>query len=805
MSEFNPEVQKMLHGLSVEDAIRYWNEVEEEGRRNNNLNQAIRFLCIHDLYYLLVRACKRVDLLPCVGREGYIDNQFSFDRCREVEANPNGYIDLWSREHGKSSVVTLGLTLQDILKNPEVTIGIFSHTRPIAKAFLRTLMREIEGNTILHAAFPDVLCGTDIRAYAKFSEDDGIVLRRKSNPNEATVEAWGLVDGMPVSKHFQILLYDDIVVQGSVSTPEMIDKTMNAVELSYNLGKIGGFKRAVGTRYHFNDAYRAMIDRGTFKAREYPGKTGGTEDGESVLWSEEMHRQKRRDMGPHTYSSQILLNPKADSLQGFKREWIQTYTQMHGKTNNYLLVDPASSKKRGSDYTAMIVVGLATDGNYYVLDMIRDRLSLTERVDRLFELHRKWKPIQVRYEKYGAQSDIEHILTQQEKQTYRFRITEVGGQTKKVDRIGRLIPLFEQGHVYLPVSLHKTNYEKVTVDLVHSFIEEEFVPFPVGIHDDMCFVGETPVITDSGVKRIDEVTSDDRVLTRNGYKRVLKAWCKGTKPVITRFGITATPDHRVHTENRGWVSLDSLCRSDILLEAQSIKETSCEKPLNSMAGSITDTQMQSRQTTSDTSHRTINGLSTQECCTETSGSSITVQSQKDTTSTTQMETATTTKSETLSACQAQRIKWRIEKKEAKERNFPKIWNTSLVFESSQKHGTHLKKGENGTDKTPSKHSKICQSNPVSSAGKCINQKHTDRECAAKNAKTKGADACNEDTSEPVYDLMVDGDHEFFAWGVLVHNCDALARILEPDLPLIWPKEESIKPQRSKPVSHKGWR
>ena len=62
---------------------------------------------------------------------------------------------------------------------------------------------------------------------------------------------------------------------------------------------------------------------------------------------------------------------------------------------------------------------------------------------------------------------------------------EVAGQTKKVDRIGRLIPLFEEGRIYLPQSLHKTNYEKVVVDLVQAFIEEEYAAFPVGIHDDM--------------------------------------------------------------------------------------------------------------------------------------------------------------------------------------------------------------------------------------------------------------------------------------------------------------------------------
>ena len=366
-----------------------------------------------------------------------------------------------------------------------ITVGIFSDTRPSAKAFLRQIMREFEGNKVLHKAFPDILWGMDTRQSPKWSEDDGIIVRRKSNPPEATIEAWGLVDGQPTSKHFKVLLYDDIVVEGSVTTTEMIDKTMKALEQSYNLSNETFVRRFAGTRWHFNDAYRTVIDRGTAVPREHPGTVDGTEYGDPVFWTKESILEKRRDMGPHTFAAQILLNPKADSLKGFKREWLRYYSTAPTKTNNYILIDAASSKKKGSDYTAMWVVGLGTDGNYYALDIIRDRLSLTERTERLFALHRKWKPLQVRYEKYGAMADIEHIKTEQEKQQYRFDITEVGGQTSKVDRIGRLIPVFEQGKFYLPKTLHVTNYEKVTVDLVHTFIEQEYMPFPVGVHDDM--------------------------------------------------------------------------------------------------------------------------------------------------------------------------------------------------------------------------------------------------------------------------------------------------------------------------------
>lgn len=471
----DPSDIRRMRELPMEKVIQFWDELEREAVSRGSVDGLVRELCLNDLFYLLVRVCGRVDML----------HPWVYWRVREVEASPNDHVDLCARGHFKSSTITFGLTISDILNDPEVTFGIFSHTRPIAKAFLRQIMREFESNKVLHRAFPDVLWGLDTRQSPKWSEDDGIIVRRKSNPPEATIEAWGLVDGQPTSKHFKVLMYDDIVVEGSVTTPEMIDKTMKALEQSYNLANETFVRRFCGTRWHFNDAYRTVIDRRTAIARERPGTDDGTETGNPVFWSRQLLAEKRRDMGPHTFAAQILLNPKADSLQGFRREWLRHYKTMTGKTNNYLLVDAASSKKKGSDYTSMWIVGLGTDGNYYALDMIRDRLSLTERTDRLFQWHRKWKPLQVRYERYGMMADIEHIKTRQERDGYRFDIVEVAGQTSKVDRIGRLMPLFEQGKIWLPETMHSTNYEKVAVDLVRSFIEEEYVPFPVGIHDDM--------------------------------------------------------------------------------------------------------------------------------------------------------------------------------------------------------------------------------------------------------------------------------------------------------------------------------
>ena len=100
----------------------------------------------------------------------------------------------------------------------------------------------------------------------------------------------------------------------------------------------------------------------------------------------------------------------------------------------YIVVDPANEKKKRSDYTSMWAIGCGRDERYVVLDVLRDKLNLTERSDRLFDLIEKWRPILVGYEEYGLQSDIQHLQHLMDERNYRFRIVKLGGTTGKVDR-----------------------------------------------------------------------------------------------------------------------------------------------------------------------------------------------------------------------------------------------------------------------------------------------------------------------------------------------------------------------------------
>jgi len=288
------------------------------------------------------------------------------------------------------------------------------------------------------------------------------------------------VDGQPTSKHFTKRIYDDVVTKESVTTPEQIKKTLEAYELSHSLGTDGGRKRVVGTNYHFADLYIHLKKQPGYKVRIHPATDDGTPNGRPVLLSPERLAELRREQGPYVFSCQQLLNPIADENQTFKAQWIRRFARPPAHLNKYLIADPANEKKQDSDYTVMAVIGLDTEKNYFLLDMVRENLNLTERWEALKTLWVKCKPLKTGYEQYGMQADVSYMEECQRRERIYFPITPLGGQTAKIDRIRALVPLFETGRFWLP--------DVLTYDgrnLISEFIDEEYLTFPFCIHDDM--------------------------------------------------------------------------------------------------------------------------------------------------------------------------------------------------------------------------------------------------------------------------------------------------------------------------------
>lgn len=407
----------------------------------------------NDRFYLLTRLLHRFDAV----------DPWLYARCREVEADPDGYLDLWAREHYKSTIITFAGVIQEIARDPEITIGLFSLNKPTARKFLSQVKQELEGNRDLQAVYPDVFWADPKRQSSRWSEDKGLVVRRNSNPKEATLEAHGLVDGQPTGAHFLLRVYDDVVTLENVTTPDQVKKTTNAWEISDNLGARGkdGRKRAwhVGTRYSFADTYQDIIDKGALKLRIYPATDNGLPDGNPVFLSRAAWADLKTKQGPGTIACQQLMNPAAGNEAMFRKDWLSFLDVRPATLNVYIMVDPAHSKKKGSDNTAMAVIGIDAGNNKYLLDGYRHKMGLRERWLAMYGLLKVWRAapgvqmVKVGYERYGMQADLEYFEEQMEITKDAFEIHELNwtsdGAQAKDDRVQRLQPDFMQRKFFL--------------------------------------------------------------------------------------------------------------------------------------------------------------------------------------------------------------------------------------------------------------------------------------------------------------------------------------------------------------------
>ena len=407
-----------------------------------------------DRYYLLVRLMGRMDSL----------HPWLYDRCRMVEAEPDGCLDIWGREHYKSTLVTFAGIIQELVLDIEMTVCILSHTKSIARDFLAQIKRELESNRHLQAVYPDVFYADPARESPSWSLDNGIIIRRRGNPKEASVEGHGLVDGMPTGGHWRLLVYDDVVTEDSVGTPDQIKKTTKAWELSDNLGaqdpKSGRSRKwHVGTRYSFADTYSEIIDKGVLKLRVFPATDDGTRDGRPVFLTPAAWEDKKAAQSSSVLACQLLCNPAAGNEALFKQEWLK-FTDIRPATLNiYIMCDPASSRKKGSDSTALCVVGIDAGGNKYLLDGYHHKMSLSERWLAIKGLRQVWmrqpgiQHVKIGYERYGSTSDLEYFEERMRIEREAFQIEELAwpreGPGSKYDRIQRLEPDFRSGRLYL--------------------------------------------------------------------------------------------------------------------------------------------------------------------------------------------------------------------------------------------------------------------------------------------------------------------------------------------------------------------
>jgi hypothetical protein len=253
-------------------------------------------------------------------------------------------------------------------------------------------------------------------------------------------------------------------------------------------------------------------------------------------------------------------------------------------------------------------------------------------------------------------------------------------------------------------------------------LENQLLRFPSGAHDDLCLVGETLIKTDKGDVRLEDIQLGDKVITRNGLKEVVGKRYTGIKEVITRCGLTGTPNHPIITKS-GIKDLTNLDISDILHIWN--EKLSCIEER-----SITDILIQKDINLDVITGDTINGKHHHFHFIDKCGLIILERYQKVMSFITKMVTHLTMNFQILGAYQTQ-LTPQTTLMNLKE--LPKQGRILELPDWKQVNGTSQKQVENGTPKWQKEFGK----------------------------------------KRKVYNLVVEDNHEYLANNILVHNCDAL--------------------------------
>jgi len=158
----------------------------------------------------------------------------------------------------------------------------------------------------------------------------------------------------------------------------------------------------------------------------------------------------------------------------FSKDNLQFVTIRPATLNVYITVDPARSQKKGSDNTVMLAQGVDAAGNVWLLDGWAHKMKLEERWMRMRDLRKYWlgvpgvQRVEVGYERYGLQSDIEYFELEMKRERNSWEVKELAwpneGPGSKIDRIERLTPLFAKKKYFMAAELAEPSKEQLQAE-----------------------------------------------------------------------------------------------------------------------------------------------------------------------------------------------------------------------------------------------------------------------------------------------------------------------------------------------------
>lgn len=389
---------------------------------------------------------------------------------------------------------------------------ILSRTFP---AFFLARCAERQPSVIMSGYGASLVDGFSRQCKALIRSDDfrAIYPAVEIDPGRDSVDSWGIkgsrgevavvgLGGSITGKGANAILLDDAVKNReeaySTTIQERSWQSFSA-DLMSRQNPGGCIVVVLMTRWHLRDIGGRIIDAMAnddsfprFETMTFPARNPPAYDYLfPELYPPDWYESQYATLGPTMASALMDCNPIGDGNRVFAPEWFQTATAMPERDSLrvYIFVDSANSKLAGKtadpDYTVMAVVGFGRDGNYYLLDAVRDRLDLSGRAETIFSLAERWSPNVVFWESVGAMADSQHIRLEQDRRGYHFAIVELRQRVPKPDRIGWLVPIFEHRKIWFPVRLLRSRDDGKPYDFVQDFLNDEYLCFPACRHDDM--------------------------------------------------------------------------------------------------------------------------------------------------------------------------------------------------------------------------------------------------------------------------------------------------------------------------------
>jgi phage terminase large subunit-like protein len=228
------------------------------------------------------------------------------------------------------------------------------------------------------------------------------------------------------------------------------------------------------------------------------------------------------------FNLQYMLNPMSPRKVKFTTQMIHYWTDLPRGLNYYLIVDPADSEEKRACYTAMKVMGIDSDDNWYWVDGVFDKIDDLERIEEAVRLAQKWSVFEVLWENlsFGRTDNKNLERRRREIPGANWQVRPIGAsRVSKDDRILGLNDRYSRGKVFWAKKMYYySKFEGKTIDIVKSQ-EYEFLGFPLVSHKDL-------LDAESFLLQIDLIKGDKQTIEPSKFSHIKDPIQRGNTEVF---------------------------------------------------------------------------------------------------------------------------------------------------------------------------------------------------------------------------------------------------------------------------------